>query len=415
MQTNLTGGLNAIKYQGSSLCDDIANIIDKLIDTKQFNQKGFEKSKLFEIIKKRTGLFVEPEIVPAQVHNAAIMPPYLNPNHSYFNDFQRSIARQYFDEDFRKLKAEKTASVDRANGRVDGFYSEMPGTIYVYTGLSDGTFTPHEIAAIILHEYGHLYGYFEGIHSRFHDMSVLTRAINEANGIKDKYKRRDVITYALNMVNVEVVDPDGLTSEEVENADNVDALVWGAYIDGSVHENRAYGDSEYNWRANEQLADHFATMHGAAPYLASALRKIHDSPFDKNTSSRGAFIFTEVIKTLYLLFPPTGAFILLYLFVDDIPLTYDGLPKRLKLMRQHLVGEISANFNNQQMVKRLKEDLEFIQQIERSVYDRKTLYDYIQGAIVPRIRRLNKQEKKNVVIEDLIHNDLLIAALQLKQ
>lgn len=415
MNKQLLDGLNAIKYQGTALFDNLVEIVDQLIEKDQFTQKGFEKSRFFTIIKDRTGLAANPEVIPSPSPNAAVMPPYINPNHSFFNTFQRGMARQYFDEDFRKIQGDKTSTIDYATGTVSGFYSEMPGTIYVFTGLVSAGLNAKEIVSVILHEYGHLWGFFAGIHSRFHDMSVMSRAIAEANGIKDKYKRRDVLTYALKKVEIDVVDPDGLTSEAMEDADSVDAIAWGAYIDGSVHRNRLYGDVEYNWRANEQLADQFATMHGAGPYLASALRKIHDSPFDKNTASRGGFIFTEVIKTLYLLFPPTGAFILLYLFCDDVPMTYDGLPKRLKLMRQNLIGEVSANFNNPQMVKRLKEDMEFIQQVERSIYDRKTLYDYIQGAIVPRIRRLNKQEKKNVVIEDLIHNDLFLAALQMKQ
>lgn len=415
MNNTLYGGLNAINYQGEALFNDLTKIIETLIEKNQFTQKGIEKSRFCQIIKDRTGLNARPEVTVTHIPNAAILPPYINPNHSFFNTFTRQIARQYFDEDFRKIKETKEASVDRATGTVSGFYSEMPATMYLHTGLVNAGLTAAEIVAVTLHEYGHLFNYFDAIHSRFHDMSVMSRAITEANGIKDKYKRRDVLTFALKKVDVEVVDPDGLTSEIVENADSVDAIAWGMYIDGTVHANKHYGDQEYNWRANEQLADQFASMHGAGPHLASGLRKITDSPFNKNTSSRGAFILTEVIKTLYLLFPPTGAFILLYLFVEEESLTYDGMPKRLKLMRQNLIGEIEANFNNPQMIKRLKEDIDFIQQVERSIYDRKTLYDYIQGAIVPRIRRLNKQEKKNIVIEDLIHNDLFIAALQMKQ
>lgn len=415
MNQNLIDGLNAIKYQGDALFKDLTNIIATLIEKDQFNQKGIEKSRFCTIIKDRTGLNAEPEVTVTPVPNAAVLPPYVNPNHPFFNDFTRDIAKSYFADDFRKIKGDKTASVDRATGRVDGFYSEMPATIYLNTGLVNAGLIPEEIVAVVLHEYGHLFNYFDGLHSRFHDMSVMSRAIAEANGIQDKYKRRDTLTYALKKVDVGVVDPDELTSSELDGDVPVDTIAWGMYIDGTIHRSAVYGDAEYNWRANEQLADQFASMHGAGPYLASGLRKIHDSPFDKNTSSKGAFIFTEIIKTLYLLFPPTGAFILLYLFVDEQDMTYDRLPKRLRLMRQNLVGEITANYNNPRMIKRLKEDIEFIQQVEASVYDRKSLYDYIQGAIVPRIRRLNRQEKKNIVIEDLIHNELFISAIKLKQ
>lgn len=415
MNQNLSDGLNVIKYQGNSLHKDLSDIITALIDKDQFTQKGFEKSRFFQIIKDRTGLNAEPEVTVTTMPNAAILPPYVNPNHAFFNDFQRAIGKEYFADDFRKLKGDKRGTVDRSTGQVSGFYTDLPATIYIYTGLVNAGLTPEEIAAVVLHEYGHLFNYFDGLHSRFHDMSVMSRAINEANGIKDKYKRRDVLTYALKKVDVEIVDPDELLSEELDENVPLDTIAWGMYIDGTVHRSTVYGDAEYNWRANEQLADQFAVMHGAGPHLASGLRKIHDSPFDKNTSSKGAFIFTEIIKTLYLLFPPTGAFILLYLFVDEQDMTYDRLPKRLRLMRQNLVGEITANYNNPRMVKRLKEDIEFIQQVEASVYDRKSLYDYIQGAIVPRIRRLNRQEKKNIVIEDLIHNDLFISAIKIKQ
>lgn len=414
MNQNLSDGLNVIKYQGNSLHHDLSEIIRALIDKGQFTQKGFEKARFFSIVKDRTGLNAVPEVVPTPVPNAAVLPPYVNPNHAFFNDYQRTMGAAYFGEDFRKIKGDKQGMIDRSSGSVSGFYSELPATIYVYTGLVNAGLTPEEIAAVILHEYGHLFNYFDGIHGRFHDMSVMSRAINEANGIKDKYKRRDVLTYALKKVDVGIVDPDELISEELDENVPLDTIAWGMYIDGTIHRSAVYGDAEYNWRANEQLADQFAVMHGAGPHLASGLRKIVDSPLNKNTSSKGAFIFTEIIKTLYLLFPPTGAFIMLYLFLDEEDMTYDRLPKRLRLMRQNLIGEISANFNNQRIVKRLKEDIEFIQQVEASVYDRKSLYDYIQGAIVPRIRRLNRQEKKNIVIEDLIHNELFVSAINIK-
>ena len=414
MNHTLTGGLNAIKYQGDSLTNDLANIIETLIDKKQFNQKGFEKSRFCTIIKDRTGILLNPEIIESPMANAAILPPYINPNHSFFETFTRQIARNYFDEDFKKLTGDKKAWVDRKTGKVGGFYSEMPGTLYLYTGLKD-SLDPLEIAAVILHEYGHGFNYFDGVNDRFHDMSIMSRAINEANGIKDTYKRRDLITYAMKKVNIEVNDPDELTSIQMQDTDKVDELMWAMYIDGSVRPSETFGDKEYNWRANEQLADQFAVMHGAGPYLASGLRKIVDNPFNKYTSSKGAFIFTEILKTLWLCFPPTALFVLLFLYTDETDLTYDELPKRIRLIRQNLVGEIDANFNNPQMTKRLKEDIEFIKSVEASIYERKTLYDYIQNAIVPRIRRLNKQTKKNTTIENLVHNDLFINAIQTKR
>lgn len=409
------GGLNAIEYQGDSLAIDIAKIVEKLIETDQWTQKGIEKARLCSMIKDRTGLNLELEFENAGYANAAVLPPYLAPNHSFFNTFTRVIAKDYFAEDIRKQKGDKEGWVDRKTSKVGGFYSEMPGKLYLTAGLAKAC-TPLEISAIILHEYGHLFNYFNAIHDRFHDMSVMSRAIAEANGIKDVHKRRDVLTYALNKTGIEVNDPNELASEQLADLEKVDELAWGMYVDGSVRPQEDTGDREYNWRANEQLADQFAVMHGAGTHLASGLRKIMDSPFNKYTSSKGTFIFTEVLKTLGVLFFPTGIlFLLLYLYTDEADLTYDEMPKRLRLIKQNLVGEIEKGYTNPQMVKRLKEDIEFIRQVEASIYNRKTYFDWIQGIIVPRIRRLNKQTKKNTTIENLVHNDLFVAAINTKR
>ena len=415
--SEITAGNENLAYQGESLFKAMTSIIEALRSQQRFTQQGFDRSKLSEVILERTGMAVEFTINNSPTINASMLPPYINPNHVFFKNMNRAIAADFYESGFSKLKGERSGWVDLKAGKVGGWYSDLVATLFMTTGFDIDTITSEEIAGAMLHELGHNYYYFVNVDKSIMDVSIVSRTVQEASNIKDPMKRRDVILYGMKKMDIDVIDPDALA--EKYDGKNVGDLVTLMYLDAKLKPQEIVVDEEYSQRTWEQLSDHFATMHGGAPYLSSVIIKGHAAEGSIYTQSNPVFITLEVMKTLGTLLisaaiPVVPPFILIYMYFDDDVMKYDALPKRLKLMRQTLIGEIKANFNNVKMIKKLQEDIALIAELEKSIYDHRTLYDIIQGTIVPRIRRMDKQTRLHTVVEGLIYNDLFTSAVMIK-
>lgn len=410
---NIDAGLNNLTYQGDSLFKSMTSIIEALRTQSRFNQKGFDKSKLTDVILERTGILTEFVVGEEPGIDAMAVPPYVNPNHVLYRDVIRETAAMVWKPGFRKLNGQRSGWVDMKAGKVGGWYSDLTCILYLTEGFDIDSITSEEIASALLHEIGHLYYYFCTVDKSILDVAIVSRTVQEASGIKDPMKRRDVIIYGMKQMDIDIVDPDALA--EKYDGKNVADLVTLMYLDAKLKPQEVAVDAEYSQRAWEQLSDHFATMHGAAPELASVLVKAATAAGSKYTQTNGVFFAVEAFKLLgCFLFPIITPFIILYMYFDDDALKYDAMPKRLKLMRQTLIGEIKVHFNNVKMVKKLQEDIALIAELEKSVYDNQTLYDVIQNTIVPRIRRMNKQTRLHTVVEGLIYNDLFTSAVMIK-
>lgn len=423
---NLAAGNNDISYQGSSLIDSMAAILRTMIHDDTFNDKSFNKtSGLVELIKRHTGLSVRFEVEKGSPFpNAAVLPSYINPNHIYYPTEIRKPAYDYLvggsgkdkkaERDKRNQPREGT--INLATGKVSGWYSELQSPVYVTEARTWTGFSGHEIASVIVHELGHIFYCYYKVNQIVQDGTVLSRILKEVSSIKDSRQRKDVIVSEFNKLSIKVADPDTLTTLDYQGKEA--ELVGAIYVDGKIKNRAELKDTEYVSRLNEQLADHFAIMHGGGSHLATALDRLHRMSGGAIEQKSNLDFYSSqvfVILLLYLFLPFGILLILMYTFMSTGRDVYDDLPKRIANMRRALINEIKIHRGNPKAIEKLSDDIKVIEGIESQLKERKTFLLWWASVFNRGERRLNDQIRKHTVIEDLVSNQLFIESVKINR
>lgn len=418
----------AIAYQGgkSMLFQDLTFAFQNYIAGGVYNQPAMDKLNLSGIVQKHTGLHIEFRIEPGTM-NANAIPPIIDPNSPLLDRFRAmglSDVGQLGDYliTFRKVTAfskDLSGSIDRANGRVTGVFSKILTSITMGTGLWDqGKLTPEEVAAVCLHEIGHVFTFFECLMQTATLNMVLASANQALAHTTDMNHRLQLVFETQQALGVKVEDQEGLARPGIKS-DAFNAVFLKACMDPKLRS--AAGSATYDLRSSEFLADQFAARYGAGRALVIGLDKMHTVLGDGHRLPMAAHIVFQAFRTaVYLLslfvFPITTVVVatLFLIFMPNESHVYDMPAERMARVRNDLVQSLKDTSLPAKVRQQLVQDIEALDKIRQGVEDHRTLMDYVWIALTSKRRGQYAQMRFQQEIEKLVNNDFFVKAQQFK-
>ena len=416
--------LESINYVGKDLFTKLSEMVHFLRVDGTYSTDAIKQTLFTDITKRHTGMNVSLSILNfGDAVNAFASLPDLNRNHPFMRTYEYLTVRESEGGRIVQMNNNKTrhGSVNLANGTVGGLYSEYPLTTSVFLGLIRNTlFTPNEVAAIILHELGHLFTYFQYINTVGYGGLISAIAAKEIAGANTKEERLDSIRQSEKLLGIE--NPLDLDANVPQSEGKVQVVLFRNYL---IQLASATGTAQYDYRNCEQLADQFATKHGAGRDLVTGLDKMYSMGGSSSKVSTFSFILVETAKLLTFLFVmSTGvgipfALVSLILCSPGGYKTYDDPEARVRFIRQQIISAIQdvkrEKRYDSKILDSLIEDIEVIDATLATIKDRRTLNQIFWESLPTMSRNLKQQEKSAKQLESLLFNDLNYQATRLQQ
>lgn len=367
----LNESVESINFQDNSFFTDLTKLIGN-IRNKKANISDIDK-----LVKKRLGFTIKTQIYDTDVSlNVGTWVPTLSETSPLYRHYQNFLEKVYFAKQYEEsietlkniqdrgnltgaftLKDKTKTVIDLTNAKIHGFLSDASVSeliidkpvMYLTKFL-----TNEELAAVILHELGHTFTYFEYIDRNYTTNQVLFTAFKTYTLAQDERQKEYCLSLTADKLDI-VID-----SKELSKSDANVALTT-IVMSLKNKRNSELGSDEYDYTASEQLADQFAVRFGTGQHLATALNKLFERGENFFTTERRPFVqdFTRIslitvssgLTYLACLFVKTStiaSFLVPWLFFGTIIICASTL----------LIGKFSRNYDNDLVrFKRIKEDM----------------------------------------------------------
>jgi hypothetical protein len=301
-------------------------------------------------------------------------------------------------------------TVNIKTAKVSGAFSDIKAKMYLGKAFIQGNkYSSQELAAITLHEVGHLFTYFEFITRTVRTNQVLSGLSKILDGSENQEKREVALLSAKKALKLDKLDLSQLKDVNTKTTQVV-------LIDALVKETRT--ELGYNLFAEsswEYLCDQFSARHGAGVHLATALSKIYKSQYNISYRSLGVYLAVEMIKVILI----SNIFLLVILFLAVMFDSQDGggydLPSaRLKRIRDQATQYLKNKQISDVERRRILDEIESIDKLLAEMTNRKQLFTYIHEFFSKRTRDERAYRKLQYELEDIAMNDLYVKAAEFK-
>ena len=364
------------------------------------------------------------------------MPPIIDANHPFYESWVRDIIAS--NKDYRK---DAIAFVREAGGKVNGALDRKTGKVYgifekweVPVGLTvgllrDTRFTPAEMASIILHELGHLVTYIEYM-ARVLTMNQILAATSSVCLESDSFDMREqIIAESAKALNVEV-DSKKIANiaDPKKRSETATVTLLTARVEKA---HSTTGTNIYDVRSWEQLADVYATRHGAGRDLATGLDKIYRMYGSAAVISWPQFMAMETLKVcvtggvivgsvalaavglgVFMVYP--AAMLLMFIANDTNRKIYDDPEQRIASIRRQVTEELKLKHLTPARRKIILADLDVITLLEAELHDKTGFFDVLSNYLIPWHYSSFKKEQTQKQLEEMVSNPLFITAAQIK-
>ena len=406
--SSLHVGLENMQQQGTKFFDELTQIFA------DYKSKVIEKHQLTELlvksIKKHTNLSVTVSIDPSFSINAVAFGAQFDIANLMWPEFYQGLEQW---QEYMKRPLNGTEGwIDTAKGRVGGVFAEYKHRLTITNGLLK--INPDEIAAIVLHEVGHLYTMLYYIGHIALSNIIVTQAARDALNNKDVSIRRKIINQATKYLSVEDMVPIGdLEMSPIWNSqDGIETLILNAFRE---RHKSTTGTDLYDIRACEQLADQYAVRHGAGLALATALTKFEGSG-GGNIGRLFNQILLNVIEIVMSILSFGIWFVLAVICNTISPYTeYDDPKYRLRRVAQDMIDRIKRMPLTREDKAKLIADYEKVKKIEANRQGTTYSLAFRFAYMVSKNTRLtHKQQETQKLIEDLLFNPLYVSHAKLQ-
>jgi hypothetical protein len=162
----------------------------------------------------------------------------------------------------------------------------------------------------------------------------------------------------------------------------------------------------------EALADQYATRMGAGRDVATGLAKLYRGGFNISFRSLPMYLAMEAFKLIAIVNP---VIFLALVLLDSPSELYDTPGDRFKRIRNQVAENLREPDLSKDDIARLNEDLRVLDDMIKTVNDRRQLINVIWDTVSPQSRKDRNQRLLQQNLEELAANDLFIAAVNLKQ
>ena len=403
---NLNIASESISFQySSSLKSNLEVELERLSKINRVTAKDIGESKLSEVAFKTTGLNTRFDYDSKRPWRASVVIPRLDKGNPIL---PATIADRINNADFYDLVkgSDKIlkGTIDRQTGKVGGVFSKILSPIIVGQSIvSDNKLATGEKAAILMHELGHLFVYYEYMAEAVKTTGLLaavgSRAYRDA-----PYKEKIIMLHEVDAASgIKIPDKDKI-------AKGSDELVSMVLIRETVNAKRSESGTDfYDTRSFEYLADQYVARHGGAVDLAKALNKVERASGGINTMRAPVYLFLEILKTLYILAGTLGSTIyfmyslLLYGFGER---RYDNPIDRTTRLRQQLIAQLQDETLTIEQRRSIVDDVEVIDKLLPELKARKTVIELFWDKVIPLGRRNMSVVTMQKEMEKIAFNEL---------
>lgn len=420
MATSYNIGMEAIDFQADNLKKILAFHIGELrkLSKEELLREG-TYAVLSAEIKKTTNL--NTTIIVDQLYgSAAVIVPDVNRNNPLVNDMYKGYL-----PNATGLKLVENArnvikgTVNLKKARVDGVYANLDHTVFLpLTDLLSERFTDEEIVAVLLHEIGHIFVYYEYISRTVTTNTVLAGIAKTMSSTTDPKEIETVLLSAKKVLQLTDLDVKKLVNNS--RVDLVEMVVVSSAIEQARSE---LGSDIYDMNSFEALADNFATRLGCGRELVTALDKYYRSGNDMALRTLPTYLALEATKLLSLglstLIAATAAIagttlfgmliILSTIFLVGRDLNtkdYDRPLFRLKRIKEQLVERMKDKRASKEERKQLAESVEHIDGLLKDYNTRTSVLVKLAAVVSTSVRNRYKQEQLQSELESLASNEL---------
>lgn len=439
-QVKRTQALESIDYQDPAFFHALTAVYDSIrnYDADRLKQKGIDAelacNRLSAVVKQYTNLTVE--FTLANV-GPSVRVPEVNRNNPLINESVKPFLSNK--DGIAMIKAAKDGfargSVDLKRGRVSGVYAEIEHEIFMpVKAIRDKKFDSEELAAITLHEVGHLFSYYECMIRMVRDNQVLLGVTRGLDGSDTQKEREAVLLTAKQVLKLKDMNPAEVS--QITNKKVIEAIL----ISESAEVTRSeLGTPLYDANNFEFLADQFAARCGAWKPLVTGLDKLISTAFfgfsPAMKRSLPLYLFMEVVKLTVLLgslwaaakMGGVGRKLLaksvfkLYVVVASMDGDYSGggiydrLTTRFARIKNDLVQFEKSKELDETQLMQVREDLKMIETIMKEYKpDQIDLSARLANMIFQNNRMRLSAEKIQQELESLVANDLFGRSTDLK-
>lgn len=427
----------SIKFQDRKKLMELANKISVWRNANDYSDAGYASSGIAELIYKNHGVTIVlrsgSEIGVSAIAFAGVEPPQLDANNPIIASLSQIYYRGNKDLDaYGKFIKDGcvNGTIDDAGATVGGDISKIVCPVYVTPALCTTVdLTDVELAAVILHEVGHIQYYFRTLMRTVVSNLISDAAANRIMETQIPEQKIKIIKDVERMLDAKVTNPETVckeTSKEAVYMHLVRAvLVERAFITGG----RGYAN-----RTWERAADDYVARLGGATELATALYKMEVSaPWIMRNGSYQGFFGYFIKEATFVVSLVVGAMggipavimtsvIAAFVMVVNDPSTtiYDHPQERLETLRRGLVEELEVvkGINTKTANTRRDRILAGIAKIDELLKDVRDKYGFgrfVMEYMLPSGVKERKAADQQKQIERFLSNDLRVGIAKLEQ
>lgn len=383
--------------------------------------------KLSALIFKRTGISTEIDLNSDTF--GCVWPCYLNVNHALLDSYWHGM--DYLKDQKKIVEAAKKQEgwVDLKRARVGGVFSEYKHPVCIGAVLNfwDADLTPRECAAILVHELGHAFTYYE-----FSDRLTVSNQVllDLATAINENDSKKRVFLLKELGENLSG-NPDMFDDIGDETNRTIFGLKLFRRCVGWVSSQMP--QSRLNEISSEQLADNFAVRFGLGRALATGLFRIEKefgSPDITGNFNAWHSFFVNLLGFFTLILGAVGGSLFCGILAGTWAFFYAvGFPMfgeqrkdychgeavvRYKRMRDALMERLSrGNFSNE-VKKQVIADIKAMDKILPQLQESKTITDHMADFLFKKNRDIRNDTQLQLLLEDLTHNNLFLKSAELQ-
>ena len=433
--------LEAIDRQKDGLFKELTLAVAELREHPDRISYGSDNRSLSSIIKQHTNVDVEIQLPYTKTQADAIrvtrvsLRPLVNGpvwdqrQHEIVKTIASTRLNVYFPQGFN-------GSIDRKNNTVSGDFTKIKTTIFIGSlYITDWFMKPEHVAAIILHELGHIFNAFEYVGDMFTTNMVMYSLLGNITKTNDLKERQVVIKATLNHINSQMSDTDINKLAEKDNKVVVSVVLSKIGKLKSIS-----GSDRYDITASEQSADQYATRCGAGVALAESfaiVERLIGLPVfkkaqkmaiasdislitEKHLSARAMSPFVAATMDMAAIFIMYWMWLTILMLIcsviyhepdgqqTDLEGLYDEPIIRVKRIREDVINQMKANDKGKDYYKQLVEEVKSLDNVIAQYDENPKWYDGISRAI------WGRQAKKARDMEMIAANDLFFHAHDLE-